>query len=100
MQNELQVLALCVCPDLLNNAAALKGFSADAITRAKTYLKAIPGGTGAYSNSQGVQVRAMSVIYFYFCAFDFYASLHGRDCVTIQDVISLAFIAFTFRFVS
>jgi alanine transaminase len=50
------VLALCVCPDLLNNAAALKGFSADAIARAKTYLKAIPGGTGAYSNSQGVQV--------------------------------------------
>lgn len=64
MQNELQVLALCVCPDLLNNAAALKGFSADAIARAKTYLKAIPGGTGAYSNSQGVQVRAMCVISF------------------------------------
>lgn len=33
-----------------------KLFPADVIKRAKEYLDAIPGGTGAYSDSQGAQI--------------------------------------------
>jgi alanine transaminase len=51
-----QVLALCVCPDLMNNAAVVNSFAPDAVARAKRYLASIPGGTGAYSTSQGVHI--------------------------------------------
>jgi alanine transaminase len=51
-----QVLALCVNPSLLQHEHVSKMFAADAIARAKKYMKEISGGTGAYSNSQGVQV--------------------------------------------
>lgn len=51
-----QVLALCHCPQLLEDEAALKLFPSDAVERAKAYLKAIPGGTGAYSASAGVSI--------------------------------------------
>ena len=33
-----------------------KLFPADVISRAKEYLAAIPGGTGAYSDSQGAPI--------------------------------------------
>ncbi len=51
-----QVLALCVNPSLMQHELAGKFFAADALARARTYMKEISGGTGAYSNSQGVQV--------------------------------------------
>ena len=40
------------CPSLLS---ATSVFPADVLERAKAYLSAIPGGTGAYSNSQGIE---------------------------------------------
>lgn len=51
-----QVLALCVCPSILDSPRVGEIFPEDAITRARHYLSCIPGGTGAYSNSQGVEV--------------------------------------------
>lgn len=50
-----QVISMCTYPALLESAAALK-MPADAVARARKYLKAIPGGTGAYSHSMGVRV--------------------------------------------
>lgn len=51
-----QVLALCVCPSLLDDPVLRKAFPEDVVARAQQYLATIPGGTGAYSNSQGVTV--------------------------------------------
>jgi alanine transaminase len=51
-----QVLALCDCPSLLDNADVDKLFPADAIARAKAVLAACPGGTGAYSMSKGIPI--------------------------------------------
>eukprot|EP00474_Spongospora_subterranea_P001343 CRZ01801.1 hypothetical protein [Spongospora subterranea] len=63
-----QVLSLCVNPDLL----LTKGiFPLDTIKRAKQLLATIPGGVGAYSNSQGLEcVRS-----------DIAAFLRNRDAV-------------------
>lgn len=49
-----EVLALCDHPTLINHPDANKIFSIDAIKRAKQITESIPGGTGAYSHSQGV----------------------------------------------
>ena len=52
-----EVLALIDHPELVRDPALAKKtaalFPADAIARAKTLLEKIPGGTGAYSESQG-----------------------------------------------
>jgi alanine transaminase len=49
-----EVLALCDYPALIGRSGADKLFSSDALKRAKQINKSIPGGTGAYSHSQGV----------------------------------------------
>lgn len=41
---------------LLENPAAQSIFPPDVLARAKKYLGAIPGGTGAYSDSRGAMV--------------------------------------------
>lgn len=51
-----QVLALLDCPSLLESDQVGKLFPSDAIDRATTLLKHIPGGTGAYSASKGIAV--------------------------------------------
>lgn len=48
-----QVLALCLCPQLLNDPNVSKSFPKDAIERATTLLKAFKGGLGAYTDSRG-----------------------------------------------
>jgi alanine transaminase len=59
-----QVLSLVDYPELLSNKAALSAYPDDAVARAKAYLAAIPGGTGAYSESQGVAVVRQEVANF------------------------------------
>lgn len=59
-----QVLSLVTSPGLLESPDALKLFPADAVARAKAYLKEIPGGTGAYSHSKGVEVVRREVASF------------------------------------
>ena len=49
-----EVLALCDCPTLLERSDVESLFSPDAVARARTLVNGIPGGTGAYSHSQGV----------------------------------------------
>ena len=51
-----QVLALCDCPTLLESPDVEKLFPTDAIARARAVLSACPGGTGAYSQSKGIQI--------------------------------------------
>ena len=51
-----QVLALCTCPELLNNTAVINSMPSDVVARAQKYLKSVPSGTGAYSESKGIQV--------------------------------------------
>lgn len=51
-----QVLALVNVPGLVDTPEAKTLFQPDAIERAKFYLKNIPGGTGAYGHSKGVEV--------------------------------------------
>jgi alanine transaminase len=51
-----QVLCLCEYPQLLEEPAAAQLFPADVIERAKVFLKEIPGGIGAYSDSAGALV--------------------------------------------
>lgn len=48
------VLALTHYPALLDHASATSMFAPDMIARARKYLAAIGGGTGAYTTSQGV----------------------------------------------
>lgn len=48
-----EVLALLNFPDLLDNPKCAEIFSQEAIRRAQFYNERIPGGVGAYSNSQG-----------------------------------------------
>jgi alanine transaminase len=48
-----QVLSLLENPALLEHAAQI-GIEEDAVARARYYLKALPTGTGAYTNSRGV----------------------------------------------
>jgi aspartate/methionine/tyrosine aminotransferase len=59
-----QVLSLVDYPELLANKTALSAFPDDAVARAKAYLAGIPGGTGAYSESQGVAVVRQEVANF------------------------------------
>jgi alanine transaminase len=49
-----QVLALLACPELIKNERL--GFLCDVVERAQKYLDKIPGGIGAYSNSQGLEI--------------------------------------------
>jgi alanine transaminase len=51
-----QVLSALVYPKLLENEATAATFPKDVKERAKKYLKNIPGGVGAYSESQGLQI--------------------------------------------
>lgn len=48
-----QVLALMDYPELMDSEHAAALFPPDVIARAKEYLKNIPGGVGAYSESKG-----------------------------------------------
>lgn len=50
-----QVLAICDYPDLLDNPRAADIFPLDVLDRARDILNHIPGGTGAYSASCGVE---------------------------------------------
>ena len=49
-----QVLALTSHPPLMDDPNVGLLFPPDAIDRARRYMRLIPGGTGAYSNSQGI----------------------------------------------
>lgn len=51
-----QVLALCTYPELLNIPSIIEAMPSDVVERAQRYLKEIPSGTGAYSESKGVSV--------------------------------------------
>ncbi|RYG39943.1 aminotransferase class I/II-fold pyridoxal phosphate-dependent enzyme, partial [archaeon] len=51
-----EVLALVDHPELLKHPRVGELFAEDAIARAKAYLSTLPGGTGAYSASQGIEV--------------------------------------------
>ncbi len=51
-----QVFALVSAPFLLDHPDVHKMFPRDAIARAKAYLKAAPGGIGAYSDSKGLPI--------------------------------------------
>lgn len=57
-----QVLALCHYPALIDSHAS--AFAPDAIARAQRYLKAIGGGTGAYTTSQGIRAIREDVAQF------------------------------------
>ncbi|KAJ0401463.1 hypothetical protein ATCC90586_009873 [Pythium insidiosum] len=59
-----QVLALVNVPGLVDAPEAQALFQPDAIARAKFYLKNIPGGTGAYGHSKGVEVVRQEVAAF------------------------------------
>ena len=62
-----QVIALTEYPDLMNEEnleTTLKIFPKDAIDRAKKYLEAIGGSTGAYSHSQGIPLVRKGVANF------------------------------------
>lgn len=48
-----QVLSLCVAPFLMENPEVVKTFPTDVVQRAKSYVKAIAGGVGAYQDSRG-----------------------------------------------
>lgn len=61
-----QVLALANVPGLVDAPEAKKLFKADAIERAKFYLRHLPGGTGAYGHSKGTEVVRMEVADFLF----------------------------------
>eukprot|EP01087_Luapelamoeba_hula_P002861 TRINITY_DN1265_c0_g1_i1.p1 TRINITY_DN1265_c0_g1~~TRINITY_DN1265_c0_g1_i1.p1 ORF type:complete len:559 (-),score=94.40 TRINITY_DN1265_c0_g1_i1:27-1703(-) len=51
-----QVLSLMEYPDILDNPAAAALYPIDAMERARQLLGALPGGVGAYSTSQGVEL--------------------------------------------
>jgi alanine transaminase len=51
-----QVLACIMHPPLMDDPAFCASVPEDVIARAKHYLEGIPGGSGAYSHSQGVAV--------------------------------------------
>jgi len=54
-----QVLSLMDYPEMADHPAAKEIYPADAIKRAKSFIEKVPGGTGAYSESQGIElVRA------------------------------------------
>eukprot|EP01024_Parvocaulis_polyphysoides_P067160 TRINITY_DN7970_c0_g1_i7.p1 TRINITY_DN7970_c0_g1~~TRINITY_DN7970_c0_g1_i7.p1 ORF type:complete len:506 (-),score=88.36 TRINITY_DN7970_c0_g1_i7:298-1815(-) len=51
-----QVLALCDDPQLIDQVEKHKLYPSDVIARAREYLAAVPGGTGAYSKSNGADI--------------------------------------------
>jgi alanine transaminase len=57
-----QVFAAVNYPQLLDHPAASSIFPADVLARARWYQAAIPGGTGAYSNSQGIYFHVLSML--------------------------------------
>ncbi|ETV83307.1 hypothetical protein H257_04062 [Aphanomyces astaci] len=59
-----EVLALVNMPGLVDHPSAPSIFKPDAISRAKRYLKRIPGGTGAYGHSKGSDVVREEVAQF------------------------------------
>jgi len=59
-----QVMAMCEYPALARDPEMSKMFPADAVRRAQSLLKEIPGGTGAYSESQGIRVIRENVARF------------------------------------
>ncbi|KAF0685004.1 Aste57867_23033 [Aphanomyces stellatus] len=59
-----EVLALVNMPGLVDHPAATQIFKSDAIARAKKYLEKIPGGTGAYGHSKGVEIVREEVAQF------------------------------------
>lgn len=59
-----EVLALCDHAGLLDHPDVNKLFSAEAVTRARRLKDAMPGGTGAYSHSQGVALLRKDVAEF------------------------------------
>eukprot|EP00898_Chlorokybus_atmophyticus_P006856 jgi/Chlat1/7171/Chrsp57S06748 len=64
-----EVLALCDYPKLLEHESVGLIFSQDAIKRARCILEEAPGGTGAYSESKGLEV----------CRRDIAAGIERRD---------------------
>jgi glutamate--glyoxylate aminotransferase len=50
-----QVMSLLMAPFLLDDPKVRSAFPSDAISRAKTYLEALKGGLGAYSDARGSQ---------------------------------------------
>jgi len=56
-----EVLALVTNPALLESDKARALFAPDAVRRAEMYLKNIPNGLGAYTNSQGIEVIRQEV---------------------------------------
>eukprot|EP00245_Coleochaete_scutata_P011284 TRINITY_DN4160_c0_g2_i2.p1 TRINITY_DN4160_c0_g2~~TRINITY_DN4160_c0_g2_i2.p1 ORF type:complete len:538 (-),score=104.19 TRINITY_DN4160_c0_g2_i2:128-1741(-) len=64
-----EVLSLCDHPPLASNPDAHLLFSRDAIARAQRLIAEIPGGTGAYSHSQGLPI----------CRKDIAAGIQARD---------------------
>lgn len=51
-----EVLALVADPSKIDHPKILQIYTADAVVRARRYIAKIPGGIGAYSNSQGLGV--------------------------------------------
>jgi len=88
-----QVLAILAMPALLQNPALRTSFGADAIARAEEYLRSIPAGVGAYSESQGFRLVRQQVA-------DFIAARDGvpaqRDDIFLTDGASKA-VEFIFK---
>eukprot|EP00239_Pterosperma_sp_CCMP1384_P002945 CAMPEP_0197849438 /NCGR_PEP_ID=MMETSP1438-20131217/12073_1 /TAXON_ID=1461541 /ORGANISM="Pterosperma sp., Strain CCMP1384" /LENGTH=515 /DNA_ID=CAMNT_0043462123 /DNA_START=190 /DNA_END=1737 /DNA_ORIENTATION=- len=68
-----EVAALVDCPSLLDKPNTASVFPADVIARAKELIEAIPGGTGAYSHSQGIPLIRQHVA-------DFITKRDGYEC--------------------
>ena len=58
------MLALVNNPDWLDDDKILANFAPDVVERARRYVEAIPGGTGAYSHSMGVEIVRKEVAEF------------------------------------
>ena len=74
-----QVLALMNVPELLEHPDVSTLYPTDAIARAKSYLAALPGGTGAYSHSKGVPVFREQVA-------EFLARRDGGHETNVEDI--------------
>lgn len=54
-----QVFALVNYPSIASSPEAMRLFPPDAVARARAYIAMLPAGTGAYTNSQGIEgIRA------------------------------------------
>lgn len=74
-----QVLALVNVPGLTSHAHVKQLFPSDAIARANHYIANMPGGTGAYSHSKGIEVLRQEVANF----------IQKRDGGEVVDVENL-----------